>query len=675
MLLFGTVIVQWIEYCAVNFQFFRDELNHEDGADRQALFHGSDDLISINDLWQFWTVSEVYNWTVNDVIEWLIEDVDLPKYANSFRVNEVDGHILPRIAVNSQYVTSILGIKNPVHRQKLSLKATDLVLFGHKKIAWFARHEKKLSQKHIRKVLTELESLQRSEERLKTLQRQYEETKRAHQETAKAKQNLEQKLEDEVTASKTEAERLRKAREATEEELSRLKLAELELVEVRKALGEAERRLEMMTTELPQLVDLQQWLQLTYEIETQYYEMKKESAEKLLKLAREMGQYPDEASGYACYTGSISRSTTVLRPRVAHSLTVDDTDQSIMQARCALEEVRLHLQERNQRWQEIERICGFDIIHNPGLHVLETTLRGIGSTFLTDSVLAKSPSVSTFSAMSMMPLDHELDEDLTSSQLSAAGVLTTSDSLSCLGANSSVSNLSKISQHPYGACGSLNNLSKTHLPGNVSRQYSDRRVWPNLMKAGMQLTMFGLGLTNPQLGAVPPGVAAGNLHRKNKSLVEILSGRTCAPLRKERTVPQQLCSGESGVANLHKKTNGSLHSDEDSEDVRFSLGDPTPKSSPVEETQKAMTGVPMQHSFMHTSASESMIHGNSEINCSENRVSRRVVKQIHSDGPIVEEVSRHGSTESLECTVDGERKNLKKSALKKIFKSKKKKDP
>jgi len=43
-----------------------------------------------------------------------------------------------------------------------------------------------------------------------------------------------------------------------------------------------------MTTELPQLVDLQQWLQLTYEIETQYYEMKKESAEKLLKLAREM---------------------------------------------------------------------------------------------------------------------------------------------------------------------------------------------------------------------------------------------------------------------------------------------------------------------------------------------------------------------------------------------------
>ena len=36
--------------------------------------------------------------------------------------------------------------------------------------------------------------------------------------------------------------------------------------------------------------------------------------------------------------------------------------------------------------------------------------------------------------------------------------------------------------------------------GNVSRQYSDRRVWPNLMKAGMQLTMFGLGLTNPQLG-------------------------------------------------------------------------------------------------------------------------------------------------------------------------------
>ena len=48
--------------------------------------------------------------------------------------------------------------------------------------------------------------------------------------------------------------------------------------------------------------------------------------------------------------------------------------------RGALEEVRLYFMERTQRWQELERICGFDIIQNPGLHVLETTLRGVGGT-------------------------------------------------------------------------------------------------------------------------------------------------------------------------------------------------------------------------------------------------------------------------------------------------------
>jgi len=49
----------------------------------------------------------------------------------------LNSFVFIRIAVNSQYVTSILGIKNPVHRQKLSLKATDLVLFGHKKSEYY----------------------------------------------------------------------------------------------------------------------------------------------------------------------------------------------------------------------------------------------------------------------------------------------------------------------------------------------------------------------------------------------------------------------------------------------------------------------------------------------------------------------------------------------------------
>ena len=34
----------------------------------------------------------------------------------------------------------------------------------------------------------------------------------------------------------------------------------------------------------------------------------------------------------------------------------------------------------------------------------------------------------------------------------------------------------------------------------TDRQENERRVWPNLMMAGLQLTRFGLGLTDPRLG-------------------------------------------------------------------------------------------------------------------------------------------------------------------------------
>lgn len=36
-----------------------------------------------------------------------------------------------RLAVtNSQFLSNVLGIKDPIHKQKISLKAMDVVLFG-----------------------------------------------------------------------------------------------------------------------------------------------------------------------------------------------------------------------------------------------------------------------------------------------------------------------------------------------------------------------------------------------------------------------------------------------------------------------------------------------------------------------------------------------------------------
>jgi len=58
-------------------------------------------------------------------------------------------------------------------------------------------------------------------------------------------------------------------------------------MQVRRALCEAERQLEMRQN-MPLAGDLQQWLQLTYEIETRYFEEKRQLTEKQLCNAKDM---------------------------------------------------------------------------------------------------------------------------------------------------------------------------------------------------------------------------------------------------------------------------------------------------------------------------------------------------------------------------------------------------
>jgi len=57
-------------------------------------------------------------------------------------------------------------------------------------------------------------------------------------------------------------------------------------VQVRSALQEAERQLE--GRQQAALPDLQQWLQLTYEVESKYFELKREATDRQLKVAKEM---------------------------------------------------------------------------------------------------------------------------------------------------------------------------------------------------------------------------------------------------------------------------------------------------------------------------------------------------------------------------------------------------
>ncbi|OPJ89990.1 stromal interaction molecule 1 isoform A [Patagioenas fasciata monilis] len=108
---------------------------------------------------------------------------------------------------------------------------------------------------------------------------------------------------------------------------------------------------------------LQKWLQLTHEVEVQYYNIKKQNAEKQLLVAKEGAEKIKK-----------KRNTLFGTFHVAHSSSLDDVDHKILTAKQALSEVTAALRERLHRWQQIELLCGFQIVNNPGIHSLASAL-------------------------------------------------------------------------------------------------------------------------------------------------------------------------------------------------------------------------------------------------------------------------------------------------------------
>jgi len=54
----------------------------------------------------------VYNWTVDEVVAWLVNEVELPQYADTFRVNAIDGRVLPR--------SVLMHLLSPTHSSNAS---------------------------------------------------------------------------------------------------------------------------------------------------------------------------------------------------------------------------------------------------------------------------------------------------------------------------------------------------------------------------------------------------------------------------------------------------------------------------------------------------------------------------------------------------------------------------
>ncbi|XP_028274728.1 stromal interaction molecule 1a isoform X2 [Parambassis ranga] len=364
--------------------FLREDLNYHDPKAKHNSFHGDDQFISVEDLWNAWRGSEVYNWTVDKVVEWLITYVELPQYVDAFRKMSFNGSSMARLAVKNTTLTlSILKILDRSHVQKLQLKALDTVLFGaplmnrHNHLkdfmlvvsivigmggCWFAYIQNRYSKDHMKKMMKDLEGLQRAEQSLHDLQKKLQIAQEEHRTVEVEKVNLEQKLRDEINTAKQEAQRLRELREGTENELSRQKYAEEELEQVRMALKKAEKELESRSSWSPP-ESLQKWLQLTHEVEVQYYNIKKQNAERQLLLAKEGAEKIKK-----------KRNTLFGTFHVAHSSSLDDVDHKILAAKQALGEVTAALRERLHRWQQIEILTGFTIVNNPGLPSLASAL-------------------------------------------------------------------------------------------------------------------------------------------------------------------------------------------------------------------------------------------------------------------------------------------------------------
>lgn len=65
------------------------------------------------------------------MVSWLENTVHLSQYSDVFRNHKITGRHLPQIAVNTnQFLQTTLLVNNSKHKQKIQLRAMDVILFG-----------------------------------------------------------------------------------------------------------------------------------------------------------------------------------------------------------------------------------------------------------------------------------------------------------------------------------------------------------------------------------------------------------------------------------------------------------------------------------------------------------------------------------------------------------------
>ncbi|XP_039214669.1 stromal interaction molecule 1 isoform X3 [Crotalus tigris] len=547
-------------------EFLREDLNYHDPTVKHSTFHGEDKLISVEDLWKAWKASEVYNWTVEEVVQWLITYVELPQYEETFRKLQLTGHAMPRLAITNATMTgTLLKMTDRSHRQKLQLKALDTVLFGpplltrHNHLkdfmlvvsivigvggCWFAYIQNRYSKEHMKKMMKDLEGLHRAEQSLHDLQERLQKAQEEHRTVEVEKVSLEKRLQDEISIAKQEAHRLRELREGTENELSRQKYAEQELEQVRMALRNAEKELESHSSWAAPGA-LQKWLQLTHEVEVQYYNVKKQNAERQLLLAKEGAEKIKK-----------KRNTLFGTFHVAHSSSLDDVDHKILTAKQALSEVTAALRERLHRWQQIELLCGFQIVNNPGIPTLLTALN------IDPSWMGGPPRANTSHFIMTDDVD-DLDEEMVSPMSMQSPALPSSvvrqrlvDPQHSLGSqrdlvhSDSDSSIPYLSDHPRAA------ISMPKLrPGLLNKPAEEQQHQTEPGESESPLTMKKVPVLNHH-GGLEKAASLGELGPVGARSRD--SSRSHSPTSTEPDTPSPPANGRTALSLLSGKANSRI---------------------------------------------------------------------------------------------------------------------
>ncbi|CAJ0942534.1 unnamed protein product, partial [Mesorhabditis belari] len=360
--------------------FMTEDMNMRgsDARRREKAFHREDDAITIDDLWEAWFESEERVWTNEQVIDWITNVVNLPQYAGVLSSLKIDGRHLPRLAVhNSSFMTSTLNIKSSVHRQKLRLNALDVVLFGYRDsssrfkdialalLVLLLTSTGYLFWRHKRRALSEQQQLREKLDELKTLEsdwlQQQKNNDRMKRSTADG------------GASRAEMEHLRE-----------------QLEEAHKRLG----NMEINSSATP--LALQPLLRKTCEIELAVSEAEKQMCVEEMKLAME------EINNVARRQGSLLNS---LKLATGGNTGADKVDSQIYFIKQRMERVQASTREMQERWQQIEDLCGFSILYASEIGMARNPIHTSGSSqfYRSESSTGSSKSLTSAAVIGTKP--------------------------------------------------------------------------------------------------------------------------------------------------------------------------------------------------------------------------------------------------------------------------------